>query len=64
MPEEMMVPKIPDKFLTPKETAIILGITRNSVYRWFKCGWLTGRRLPNGGIRISKECVGQMTSDE
>lgn len=43
--------KLPD-LLTVKQAAKELGMSKCSVYRWVKRGWLLWIRLPNGTIRI------------
>lgn len=40
--------------LTTKETAKILGVSKWTIYRWCKRGWLVSITLPNGTIRVAR----------
>lgn len=48
---------VPTKWLSVRETAEILGISKCTLYRWIKRKWIFGVTLPNGTIRISLESV-------
>lgn len=48
---------VTDRLLTPKEAAKVLGVSRCTVYRWLKRGWLTEISLPSGCIRIPRASV-------
>jgi len=43
--------------LTPKEAAKMLGVSRCTIYRWLKRGWLIKIYLPNGCIRIPQGSI-------
>ena len=52
-------PAAPDEpeLLTPGQTAVLLGVTRQTVYRWISAGELPAMRTHNGPrapIRISR----------
>jgi excisionase family DNA binding protein len=48
-----MVTETPERFVSAKEAAEILGISKCTLYRWLKRGWIVGTTLPNGTIRIA-----------
>lgn len=45
------------ELLTVKRAAKELGMSKCSVYRWVKRGWLSYVRLPNGTIRIPRMTI-------
>lgn len=45
------------ELLTVKQAARTLGMSKCSVYRWVKRGWFVSYTLPNGTIRIPRDCV-------
>ena len=45
------------ELLTIKEAAKTMGMSKCSVYRWVKRGWLIYVRLPNGTIRIPDHSI-------
>ena len=45
------------ELLTVKRAAKELGMSKCSVYRWVKRGWLIHIRQPNGDIRILRASV-------
>lgn len=45
------------ELLTIKQAAKELGISKCSVYRWVKRGWLINTRMPNGTIRILRASI-------
>ena len=51
-----------DTFLTTQEAAKFLGISKCSVYRWLKRGWIVGIILPNKTIRISQASLDNILS--
>ncbi len=53
--------KLPD-LLTVKQAAKELDISKCSVYRWVKRGWLAYVKLPNGTIRILQISVNTVLS--
>ena len=46
--------------LTIKQAAGELSVSRCTVYRWVKRGWLSFVRLPNGTIRIHWDSVNKI----
>ena len=48
------------ELLTVKQTAKALGISKCSVYRWVKRGWIEFVKLPNGTIRIPKRTTNRI----
>ncbi len=49
-----------NELVTPKEASKLMGISKCSVYRWIKHGWLVGIKMPNGTIRIPKVLVNEI----
>ena len=45
------------ELLTVKQAAVILGISKCSVYRWVNRKWIMFVRLPNGTIRIPRTTI-------
>lgn len=45
------------ELLTVKQTAKVLGMSKCSVYRWVKRGWIAYVKLPNGTIRILQTSI-------
>ena len=45
------------ELLTVKRAARELGMSKCSIYRWVKRGWLAYIRLPNGTIRIPRTAI-------
>lgn len=43
-----------EPYVSVREAAEILGMTKCTVYRWIKRGWLLAHTLPNGEFRISR----------
>lgn len=43
--------------VTVKQAAKELGISKCSVYRWVKRGWIMHFKLPNGTIRIPQGSI-------
>ena len=41
--------------VTPREAALVIGVSKATLYRWIKRGWIKYLRLPNGYIRITKD---------
>jgi excisionase family DNA binding protein len=41
-----------DKLYTTAEVCKILRVSRSSLYRWIKKGWISVIVLPNGQIRV------------
>ncbi len=54
-----MVTRVRTDFVTAKEAAVLLHLSKWSVYRWLKRGWLDGVMLPNGTIRITLSSINQ-----
>ncbi len=52
-----MVVKHDKPFLTPKEAAKILKVSRCTIYRWLRREWITGITLPSGAKRITRASV-------
>jgi len=51
-----------NKFLTTKEVAEILGVSRCTIYRWCKRGWLVRIVLPNKTFRIVRASLDKAMS--
>jgi excisionase family DNA binding protein len=49
-----MVMATTETFVSAKEAAEILGVSKWTLYRWRKRGWIIGVVLPNGTIRIAR----------
>ncbi len=50
------------KFLRPSEVARLLGVSRSTVYRWFWEGKLRGIKFCGKNVRIDKESVDRILS--
>jgi len=46
-----------ESFVPAKEAAAILSISKWTLYRWVKRGWIVGIVLPNGTIRIARSSL-------
>lgn len=57
--EEVKVVEI----LTIGETMVLLKVSRWTIYRWVKRGYLERLVLPSGGVRIFKESVYRVLRD-
>lgn len=51
-------------FVSAREAAAMLGISKCTLYRWIKRGWITGIALPNGTIRISLEELNEILTNK
>lgn len=46
------------QFISVREAAGILGVSKRTIYRWLKgAKWFEWTKLPNGAIRISRVSV-------
>jgi excisionase family DNA binding protein len=49
-----------DGLVTAREAAKLLGVSKCTVYRWLKRGWIVGITLPNGTKRIPRVSIERM----
>lgn len=54
---------INDKLVRPSEVALILGVSRSTIYRWFWDGKLKGVKFSDKNIRISKNSVDKFIAE-
>jgi excisionase family DNA binding protein len=50
-------------FIRPSEVAIILGVSKSTIYRWFWEGKLKGIKLSDKNIRILTNSVDKLLSE-
>ena len=53
-----------EELVSVKEAAKALGISKCSLYRWRKRGWIAGIMLPNGTIRIPQAALDRILADK